>query len=128
MGLPVLVSEAEPIQPLLEQDWVWAADPQGLSRQLRELLSDEVALQAQGERARLGFLQYLASPSVVEVLLSAAHSALNSPTPPNEGMVQPLDGMGPSYFSPFITRQSLLQGLLGSNSHAPRASKWASLV
>ena len=66
MGLPVLVSEAAPLRPLVEQGWVWAADLQGLASQLQQLLSDAKALQAQGERARFGFEDTLATPAVAQ--------------------------------------------------------------
>jgi hypothetical protein len=81
MGLPVLVSEAAPLREMVEQGWVWAAEPQGLATQLEELLCDARALQAQGERASVGFQHTLSSPQVAAHLQDAAKRALTYPKP-----------------------------------------------
>lgn len=102
MGLPVLVSEAVPLRPLVERGWVWAADPQGLGRQLRELLGDAEALQAQGERARQGFEETLSIPIVAPPLHAAAQKALADPKPADGQMIQTLESLHHRISSPLM--------------------------
>ena len=102
MGLPVLVSEAAPLRPLVEQGWVWAANPHGLARQLKQLLGDGGALQAQGERARLGFEDTLATPAVARQLQRAAQQALEGPKPADGRMINALESLHHPISSPLM--------------------------
>ena len=105
MGLPVLVSEAAPLRPLVEQGWVWAADPQGLGRQLEQLLSDAAALQAQGQRARLGFEATLATPAVAPHLQRVAQQALADPKPADGRMINALESLHHRISSPLMAHR-----------------------
>ena len=105
MGLPVLVSEAAPLRPLVEQGLVWAADPQGLARQLKQLLGDAGALQAQGERARLGFEATLATPAVARQLHHAAQQALADQKPADGRMINALESLHHRISSPLMAHR-----------------------
>ena len=105
MGLPVLVSEAAPLRELVQQGGVWAADPQGLGSQLQQLLSDAGALQAQGQRARLGFEDNLAMPAVAPQLQRAAHQALADPKPADGRMINALESLHHRISSPLMAHR-----------------------
>jgi GT2 family glycosyltransferase/glycosyltransferase involved in cell wall biosynthesis len=105
MGLPVLVSDAAPLRPLVEQGWVWAADPQGLVSQLNRLLSDAGTLQAQGERARLGFEVSLANPAVAQHLYRVAQQVLAHPKPVDGRMIHTLESLKPAISSPLMAQR-----------------------
>ena len=105
MGLPVLVSEDAPLRPLVEQGWVWAADPQGLGRQLQQLLGDGGALQTQGDRARLGFEATLAAPAVAQQLHRAAHQALADPKEADGRMINALESLHHRISSPLMAHR-----------------------
>lgn len=105
MGLPVLVSEAAPLRPLVEEAWVWAADPQGLATQLNRLLSDAGTLEAQGERARLGFEASLAMPAVAQHLHHVAQQGLVDPKPVDGRMINALESLMPAISSPLMAQR-----------------------
>lgn len=102
MGLPVLVSEVAPLRLLVEQGLVWAADPQMLNMQMQQLLSDRAALQAQGERARFGFEDTLATSTVAAALRSATHQALDDPKPADGQIVNALESLHPPISNPLM--------------------------
>lgn len=102
MGITVLVSETAPLRPLLEQGLVLPAHPHVLVDQLRQLLMDGKALQAQGERARLGFLGSLATAPVAAQLRGVALEALADPKPADGQMVHALESLRPSISSPLM--------------------------
>jgi len=105
MGLPVLTSQAPPLMPLVEQGWVWAAEPQKLANQLQQLLGDAEALQAQGQRARLGFDASLATPAVAQHLRRAAHQALADPKPADGRMINALESLHQAISSPLMAHR-----------------------
>ena len=105
MGLPVLTSKAPPLMPMVEQDWVWAAEPQKLAGQLQQLLSDAAALQAQGQGARLGFEASLATTSVAPLLHRAANQALAEPKPADGRMINALESLHHPISSPLMAHR-----------------------
>ena len=112
MGLPVLVSQAPPLMQMVEQRWVWAADVECLAKQIGELLSDSSALQAQGERARRGFQQNLAIPTVASQLHGVACEALVNSKSTDRGTIDALESLNLQIYSSLmvIHHQDVKQG------------------
>jgi glycosyltransferase involved in cell wall biosynthesis len=81
VGLPVLVSEAAPLQEAIARGWAVRAEPERLAEQLQQWLGDVEALEQQGARAREGFLEALALPVVADQLKPCVAAALAAPGP-----------------------------------------------
>ncbi len=95
MGLPVLVSDAPPMQEVVERGWAVRAEPERLAEQLQQWLRDPKALARQGERARAGFLETLALPVVAKQLAGCAAAALAAPSPVDEQQLTLLESLAP---------------------------------
>ena len=72
MGLPVLVSEAEPLQEMAEAGWVVAVQPERFAAQLYQCLENKEWLAQLGLRARGGFERALALAVVAPPLAELA--------------------------------------------------------
>lgn len=96
VGLPVLVSEAPPLQEAIARGWVVRAEPERLSEQLQQWLGDAEALARQGARGREGFLEELALPVVAERLKSCVVAALAAPGPADAQQLEILESLCPT--------------------------------
>jgi glycosyltransferase involved in cell wall biosynthesis len=104
VGLPVLVSDAAPFQGAVEQGGVLVAEPFGLAKQIKELLSDERHSQYLGERARLAFTKELAISAVVDKFKSVALHALADLKPVDGLMINVLESLKISISGPPMAR------------------------
>ena len=95
MGLPVLVSDAAPLQEIVERGWAVRAEPERLAQQLQQWLRDPKALARQGQRARAGFLETLALPVVGKQLAGCAAAALAAPGPVDGQQLTLLESLAP---------------------------------
>jgi glycosyltransferase involved in cell wall biosynthesis len=95
VGLPVLVSEAAPLQEATERGWAVRVEPERLAEQLQQWLGDAEALARQGERAREGFLATLALPVVAEQLEPCVAAALEAPGPVDQQLLTLLESLAP---------------------------------
>lgn len=102
MGLPVLVSDAVPLQEVADQNWAVAAEPERLAEQLHQWLSDPEALFRQGQRARAGFLESLALPVVAKQLATCAETALAAPGPVDAQQLTLLESLAPDLASAWM--------------------------
>lgn len=84
---------------------MWAVDLQRLASQLQRLLSDGAALQAQGERARLGFEDTLTTTVVAPLLHRAANQALADPQPADGRMINALESLHHPISSPLMAHR-----------------------
>lgn len=105
MGLPVLVSDAAPLQEAVERGWAVRAEPERLAEQLQEWLEDPEALARQGKQARAGFLETLALPVVAERLANCAAAALAAPGPVDGQQLTLLESLAPELASPWMARR-----------------------
>jgi len=95
MGLPVLVSDAAPLQEVADRNWAVRAEPEQLAEQLHQWLSEPEALSRQGQHARTGFLESLALPVVAERLAACADEALVAPCPVDAQQLTLLESLAP---------------------------------
>lgn len=95
VGLPVLVSEAAPLQEAIARGWAVRAEPERLAEQLQQWLGDAEALARQGARARKGFLESLAMPVVADKLKHCVAAVLATPGPVDEQQLQLLESLAP---------------------------------
>jgi glycosyltransferase involved in cell wall biosynthesis len=102
MGLPVLVSDAAPLQEAVARGWAVRAEPERLAEQLEHWLSDPEAMARQGKQARAGFLETLALPVVAERLASCAAAALAAPGPVDGQQLTLLESLAPELASLFL--------------------------
>jgi len=105
VGLPVLVSEAAPLQEAIARGWAVRAEPERLSEQLQQWLGDPEALARQGQRAREGFLEALALPVVAARLAPVAQQALAAPGPVDGQQFTLLESLAPELASPLMARR-----------------------
>jgi glycosyltransferase involved in cell wall biosynthesis len=95
VGLPVLVSEAAPLQEAITRGWAVRAEPERLAEQLQQWLGDAEALTQQGERGRKGFLEELAMSVVAQRLQSCVEAALVAPKPVDGQQLTLLESLAP---------------------------------
>ncbi len=105
VGLPVLVSDAAPLQEAVERSWAVRAEPERLAEQLQQWLGDPEALARQGKQARAGFLETLALPVVAERLASCAAAALAAPGPVDGQQLTVLESLAPELASPWMAQR-----------------------
>lgn len=97
MGLPVLVSDAAPLQEAIDRGWAIRAEPERLVEQLQHWLGDPESLARQGQRARAGFLEALALPVVANQLAGCAAAALAASGPVDGQQLSLLEALAPGF-------------------------------
>lgn len=102
MGLPVVVSDAAPFQPLVVKGWVIKSETDDLAKQLHQLLCNESLLKSQGKRARFGFEEILATSPVAKQLQEVAVHAMTAPRPADGRMINFLESLMPCVSSPLM--------------------------
>ena len=106
VGLPVLVSEAAPLQEAIARGWAVRAEPERLAEQLQQWLGDGEALARQGARGREGFLEALALPVVADQLkpciAAALAAALVEPKQVDGQQLTLLESLAPGLASPLM--------------------------
>ena len=104
MGLPVLLSESQPLKEAIANGWVLRAEVMGLAGQMEQLLNNPEAMQLQAERARQGFDRGLALAPVAMQLEACAKQPLLRPKAADGEMINALESLKPSISSPLINQ------------------------
>ena len=102
VGLPVLVSEAAPLQEAIARGWAVRTEPERLAEQLQQWLGDADAMEQQGARAREGFLEALALPVVADQLKPRIAAALAEPKQVDGQQLTLLESLAPGLASPLM--------------------------
>ena len=105
MGLPLLVSDAPPLQETVERGWTVSAEPEHLAEQLRQWLSDPDRRALQGQRAREGFLEALALQVVAKRLSRCGTEALAEPAAVDGQQLTLLESLAPELSSPLMAHR-----------------------
>lgn len=105
MGLPVLVSDAPPLQETVERGWTVPAEPEHLAEQLQQWFSDPDRRALQGEWAREGFLEALALQVVAKRLSRCGTEALAEPAAVDGQQLILLESLAPELSSPLMAHR-----------------------
>lgn len=105
VGLPVLVSEAAPLQEAIARGWAVRAEPERLTQQLLHWLNDVEGLTRQGKCARDGFLEALSLPVAAESLRACMAQALAAPKSVDGQQLTVLESLAPELASPLMAQR-----------------------
>ncbi len=94
MGLPVIVSDTEPLREFVDRGWVVLAETERLVDQLQEWLNNRQGLALLGQKAREGFLEALTLSCVAARVEACAQEAMTTPLPMSSDQFKLLKDLG----------------------------------